>query len=218
MKEINKNLTIFMDESGTLPDPRDEFIVICAVYVKNLKEGRSIISRSLETLRKTKKPIKEIKFYYAGQNTKRQFLSAMVASHFEVFVMVIDKKKRKIADTPENFSLLAADLIGEIFLWHKAGKIDVVIDRHFSAKADIEKFNAIVRSSIKDLGQIRITHEDSQKNLLVNTADMVAGSVLWKYTNKDSQFYNIIKENILFEKIVSWPEIKRKTKIPLEPV
>jgi len=33
---------------------------------------------------------------------------------------------------------------------------------------------------------------------------------LWKYSGKDLQFYDLIKENIMIEKIVSWPEIKRK--------
>jgi hypothetical protein len=33
-------LTIFIDESSTLPDPKDKFIVICGVGTKNIKEAR----------------------------------------------------------------------------------------------------------------------------------------------------------------------------------
>jgi len=40
---------------------------------------------------------------------------------------------------------------------------------------------------------------------------MSAGAILWKYSGKDLQFYNLIKENIMVEKIISWPEIKRKS-------
>jgi len=39
---------------------------------------------------------------------------------------------------------------------------------------------------------------------------MVAGAILWKYRGKDSQFYNLIKENIVVEKIISWPELKNR--------
>lgn len=56
-----------------------------------------------------------------------------------------------------------------------------------------------------------IKHVDSVQNFLVNLADMSAGSVLWKYRGKDSQFYNLIKENIVVEKIISWPEAKKKS-------
>jgi len=31
-------LTIFIDESGTLPDPKDKFIVICGVSVGRIME------------------------------------------------------------------------------------------------------------------------------------------------------------------------------------
>ena len=38
---------------------------------------------------------------------------------------------------------------------------------------------------------------------------MVAGSLLWKQTGKDNQFYKIIKGKIVEEKIVNWKEAKK---------
>lgn len=203
-------LTIFIDESGTLPDPKDKFIVICGVGVKKVKEAENIISRIRISLRQRKIKIQEIKFYYAGQNTKRRFLSGIVSANFEIFASVIDKKGRKIADTPENFALLVADLVNEINLWYKIKKINLVLDRHFHRKVDEDRFNQFLKAKInKDL-KYQIRHIDSRQNFLVNIADMVAGAILWKYGGKDLQFYDLIKENIIIEKIVSWPEIKRK--------
>lgn len=106
-------LNIFIDESGTLPDPKDKFITICGVGIKKIKEAENVISRTLTSLRRRKIKIQEIKFYSAGQKTKRQLLSGVVSANFEIFALIVDKKGRKIADTPENFAILVADLINE---------------------------------------------------------------------------------------------------------
>jgi len=204
-------LIMFIDESGTLPDPKDKFIVICGVGVKKIKEAENVISRILASLRRREIRVREIKFYYAGENTKRQFLSGIVSAGFEIFTLVVDKKGRKIADTSENFALLIADLVNEINLWYKIEKINFVVDRHFQRKTDQDKFNRYLRTEINKSLKCQIQHFDSQQNFLVNIADMAAGAVLWKYSGKDLQFYNLIKENIIIEKIVSWPEIKRKS-------
>lgn len=203
-------MLVFIDESGTLPDPKDKFIVICGVGVKKIKEAENIFSRIRISLRQRKIKVQEVKFYYAGQNTKRQLLSGIVSANFGIFALVVDKKNRKIADTPENFALLVADLVNEISLWYKVEKINLVLDKHFHRKVDENRFNQLIKSKInKDL-KYQIKHIDSRQNFLVNIADMAAGAILWKYSGKDLQFYNLIKENIIIEKIVSWPEIKMK--------
>ena len=42
---------IFIDESGTLPDPNDKFIIICGVEVKQLKDAENIFSKVLNSLK-----------------------------------------------------------------------------------------------------------------------------------------------------------------------
>jgi len=207
-------LNIFIDESGTLPDPKDKFIVVSAVSVRKIKEAKNLMSRILASLRQRKIKIKELKFYYAGQRTKRQFLSGIVSSDFEIFALIVDKRGRKIADTPDNFALLVAELVNEINLWYKTKEVimTITIDRHFHRKIDQEQFNKLLRKRINSsLRYKKVFHIDSQQNALVNIADMVGGAILWKYTGKDRQFYDLIKENIITEKLVSWPEIKRKS-------
>lgn len=204
-------LTVFIDESGTLPDTKDKFIVICGVVVNDLKEAKNIFSRILKSLRQRKVNIKEIKFYHSGQNTKRQFLSGMASADFKIFALIVDKKNRKIADSSENFAILVRDLIGDIIKWYKNERISFVIDRHFHKKIDQKEFDELVREEIKKKIGCLIKNVDSQQDFLVNIADMAAGSILWKYRGKDAQFYNLIKENIIAEKVISWPEIKRKS-------
>jgi len=206
-------INVFIDESGTLPDQNDRFIVICGVAVKQLKEAENIFSRISTSLKISKTKLQEIKFYHAGQKTKRQFLSGLVLANFGIFILVIDKKMRKIIDSPENYGILVADLINEINLWYKPERIDFILDKHFYRKIDQDRFDNILRGEIKDNIEHKIEHVDSKINYLVNIADMAAGAVLRKYNRKDVEFYNIIKENIIVEKIINWPEIKRKTKL-----
>lgn len=211
--QIRNPINIFIDESGTLPDPKDKYIVICGVGAKQIKEVRNIISRTMSSIRQGKTRLTELKFYYSGQNTKRQFLSGLISANFDIFALVIDKKGRKIADTPENFCLLVADLINEVHLWYKSYKLKLIIDKHFHKRSDQNKFDNLLKQYTSDVVTFQIVHVDSQKNTTVNTADMAAGAVLWKYSGKDSQYYQIIKDNIVVEKIVNWPELKRNSLI-----
>lgn len=168
-------ITVFIDESGTLPDVKDEFIVICGVAVKQLKEAENIFSRILNSLRQRKIKIKEIKFYHAGQNTKRQFLSGISAVDFKIFSLIVDKKSRKIADSPDNFALLAGNLMSDIIKWHKGEKILFILDRHFYRQSDQDEFDNLVKKEIGWSLKYQIKHVDSQQDFLVNTADMAAG-------------------------------------------
>lgn len=202
-------ITIFIDESGTLPDPKDRFIVICGVVVKQIKEAENIFSRVLSSLRSSKTFLKEIKFYHAGRKTKRRFLSGLVSANFEIFILAVNKKGRKIADSPENYGLLVVDIMNEVSLWYKLERISFVLDKHFYKKTDQDEFHNFLKNNIENKLEYTIEHMDSKKNYLVNIADMVAGAVLRRYNREDSEFYNIIRENIIVEKMISWPEIKK---------
>lgn len=205
-----KQYFVLIDESGTLPDVKDRFIVIAGVGLKEIKEGENLISQTLKSLRQGKTRIKEVKFYYAGERTKRQFLSGIVSAGFEIFAAAIDKKGRKISDTPENFALLIGELINEINLWNPEKRLEIIIDRHFCRKEDESDFNKFLKETAGENFDFNIRHADSQQNFIVNIADFAAGAILAKYNKNNFQFYNIIKESILFEKIINWPELKRK--------
>jgi len=212
---LKDNLTIFIDESGTLPDRNDKFIVVSAVIVKQIREAGNLIDRVLKSLRQTKESLKlkELKFYHSRHSVRRLFLSAMVAAGFDIFALIVDKKNRKIVDGPENFALIIAELVSEISVWYRTKKINLMIDKHFHKQIDREKFDELLEEYLdKELNvELAVEHIDSQSNLTVNMADMSAGAVLWKYRGKDDEFYRIIRDNILVEKITNWPELKRKS-------
>src|ERR1039458_4462999 len=124
MKQEQDNYTVCVDESGTLPDPKDKFIILCAVTVREAKEAENVVNRVLASLRQTRDSLKlkELKYYHSRDVVKRLFLASIVAAGLEIFVLVVDKKGRGINDNPENFAALHFELINEIFLWYGCKK------------------------------------------------------------------------------------------------
>ncbi len=202
---------MLIDESGTLPDPDDKFVVVAGVTVRKIKEGHNLISRTLESLRRDNDKIREIKFYYSGKRTRRRMLSAIASADIGIFMLIVDKKDRKIADSPENFALLVAELINEIFLWGAEKNFKVLIDKHFHKKSDEQQFDNRLKRLIKETVDYDLRHIDSQKEQIINLADFIAGASLTKHNRDNPYFYNFIKESILLEKIVNWPELKKKS-------
>jgi len=219
---MSSKITIIIDEAGTLPDPKDKVVIMAAVGsdAPNTLSKISVKVRQKIKHQKKEKQISEIKFYTSGERTKIFYLKEILKNDIAIFVLIIDKDKQKIKDNPENFALLAFLLIKECFLLYKEQDIkEIIFDRHFHKEKDLSDFNNILIRLLEK--KFNISHLDSRSNPEVNSADMIAGSLLWKYTGKDDKFYKIIENRIISEKILHWREAKKmffqKNKKPHEP-
>lgn len=132
-----RNITIFIDESGTLPDPKDKVVIVAAVGT-NLPQAKQNLA---------------------------------------IFTLTVEKNGQKIADSPENFAFLCWLLLKDCFLFYKENVKQIIFDRHFHKTKDQQNFN---QTLISLLGKkVAINHADSLRDQRLNTADMVAGSMLW---------------------------------------
>lgn len=199
-----KNITIFIDESGTLPDPKDQVVIIAAVGTK-LPENLRAITKSIRK-NLAKKNTSEIKFYKAGEKTKRKFLEKLSDEDIGIFTLTIEKQGQKIVDSPENFALLCWVILEDCLLFYQNSIKEVVFDRHFHKTSDQEKFNSTLTQLLDQ--NLNFIHTDSQKDYEINAADMVAGSLLWHKTKKEASFYKIIKEKIISERVISWKNLR----------
>ena len=201
-----KNIVVFIDESGTLPDPKDKVIVIGAVGTKTPERIEKII-KGIQRKTKLKKKTGELKFYTSGDKTKQLFFERIAKEEIDIFILPIDKMGRKIPDNYENYAILCWFLLEDVFDFYKeVGQI--IFDRHFSKLQDINSFNR----RLEDLLQraLKIAHVDSKKDKKVNVADMIAGAFLAKETGKEQGFYNLVKNKIVSERRLNWPAGKRK--------
>ena len=208
------NVTLFIDESGTLSDLKDQIVVVAAVGTNFPKMVNKISKSSTGKLAKGEKATPEIKFYRSGERTKRLFLAELAKEDVEIFTLTVDKGGQKISDTPENFAVLCWFLIEDCIIFYGNQIKEIVFDRHFHQLADRALFNEKLTALLDK--KITLTHVDSQQNPAVNTADMVAGSLLWARTGKENKFYRMIKNKIISEKVINWKEIKGRflQKIP----
>jgi len=202
-----KNITIFIDESGTLPDPKDKVIIVAAVGVGSPEKIETII-KAVRKRGKFKKLTGEVKYYTVGEKGKRLFFEKIVKENFDIFILTVEKMGRSIPDTPEHFGILSGLLLENVFAFYSQIR-EIIFDRHFHRDKDIEKFNQVLGKFLgRDLPKIH--HVDSKRDKKVNIADMIAGAVLAKETGKDKRFYEMFRKRIVSETRLNWPEAKRR--------
>lgn len=204
-----QKLYCYVDESGTLPDPDDHVVIVAAIGTDMPECLTHIIQQVSKKVRFTKREIgHEMKFYHAGERTKKLYLNILADCPIDIFALIIQKEGLAIPDTPENFAVLCYVLLEECRTFYKNQFPSVLFDKHFNRTQDQDTFNQCLKELLGI--DITITHVDSIQNSNVNAADMVAGSLLWKYTGRDLQFYNLIKDRIVSEQVLHWKEAKRK--------
>lgn len=206
MNKTRKTITIFIDESGTLPDPKTSVVIVAAVGTKVPSKLRKINQEVRKYLKMKKTP--EIKFYTAGNRTRKAYLKAISKENIDIFTLTVKKSGKKIADSPSNFALLCWFLLEDCFNLYQNFIKEIVFDRHFHQKQDLEKFNRELQNLLNQ--KLKITHADSQKDTRVNSADMIAGSLLWAKTGKNDEFYQIIKDKVITEKVISWKNLRNR--------
>lgn len=200
------NFQIFIDESGTLSDTKDKVIVVAAVGTSNPMMVEKLFLKYIKK-EKLNKHIDELKFYTAGDKTKKLFLQDIVDNDFNIFILEVEKMGRKIADTPQHFAFLCCLLLSDVLSFYPI--LDqIVIDRHFQREYDIKLFNKYLNNLVPNLPNI--LHVDSKVDRRVNVADMIAGAVLAFESGKSKDYYQIIKQQIISEKRLNWVEAKRR--------
>jgi len=204
---MTTKITIFIDESGTLPDPKDQVVIVAAIGTNIPNKLTHITKVTRKYLRKSNKNISEIKFYKSGEKTKKKFLQELAKQQLEIFTLTIQKEGQKITDSPDNFAILCWFLLEDCLLFYQNQVSKVIFDQHFHRQKDQIKFN---QKLTELLGQkFNINHVDSQKEPGITAADMIAGSMLWLKTGKDQQFYHLFKKLIISEKVINWKQIKK---------
>lgn len=202
-------MVIFIDESGTLADPKDRFVVFAGVFSANPQSLTKLIPKARKRVPPKKKLkrerlVSEFKFRSVGNSTKERILKELASLDVKLFVFVLDKERRKVEDTPENYGLLIFMLLKQVFRKEVVNKI--VIDRHFN---QAEKRQELTDRLINLLGkEVEISHVDSLIDSRVDLADFVAGAVLKSARDGIDHFQDLIKPNITSFKVSKWKELK----------
>lgn len=187
-------MVVFIDESGTLPDISDKYIVLAALVASNPKGLEKILPKFRKKTppkgsRKKEKQVREFKFHYVGEITRRRVLEEIISKDVRIYLLAVDKMGRKIKDNPENYGKLVKNLT--FYLIKKENPKEILIDKHFGNKSDRVNFQQV----------------DSVADPRIDLADFVAGATLRKLRADDETFYNIISPKIIWEKIKDWNKL-----------
>lgn len=199
------NISVFIDESGTLSDQNDKVIVVAAIGTYDSEEIAQI-EKKIRKKSKLRKNTGEFKFYTAGDRSKNLFFKELKKYQLDIFILIVDKIDRKIKDTPQNYAAICWMLLIDIENFYSSVK-EIVLDRHFHLDRDIDAFDQYIGQLLNNSPKIR--HADSRKDKRIIVADMIAGAFLSKETGKNTDYYNFFADRIVIQKRIKWDEAKK---------
>jgi len=204
-KVQNRNQIVFIDDSG---DPgfklnrgsSSHFIISCVIFDDELEAEKTAITIK-EFRRKIKKTDRyEFKFNKCSKNDIKVFLLAISKHDFRIRAIVVDKKK-VISEELKNKVDSFYNYFIKLVLEHNGGKIKnakIRLDGHgnrvFRREATTYLRNNLNTKNKRILRDFKF--RDSKRDVLVQLADMVAGSISRKYQVGKSDkniYWNIIK-------------------------
>jgi len=196
---------VFIDESGTLPDPKDKVIILAALITARPEELPKLFKGLQKKGQKSK--TNEIKFYSAGEKTKVIFFERLAREKLDLFLLTVEKMGRKIPDTPRHFALLSWILLRDV-LTFRPQTAEVFFDRHFAVNNDLKKFNETLSSLLQK--RLVLKHVDSKKDPRINAADMAASATLAFRTGRQPRFYEMLRPKIVSDKNLNWAQVKQE--------
>lgn len=194
-----------LDESGRPADRGDRIITLVAIVAKTLVGLDKIIPKVKKKIPSKRTKLAEIKFSTTGEKTRIRVLKEIADRDLPIYTLVIDKEGRKIFDTPENYSLLVAEVLRAAFRDFPEIR-HIIIDRHFTWVRQREKFNELLQRKIGK--EVFIEHLDSQQNTVVSLPDFVAGAVRTDARGQP-EYKEIISKKVRKELVKTWREIKK---------
>jgi len=193
---INK---IWIDESGDCGFKFDkgssEFLIIVMVYfVGNFNDNKieSIFENLKSRLNLTKDY--EFKFSRCKNKFREEFLKTITDLPIRYKAIIINKKKIESAELRLQPQQLYCELIRRLLYDNKPPlkKAIMIIDEAV-AKIHSREFNSILRKYLSKNIISKIRQKRSKNNIMIQIADMIAGSIFRKYKKNDNNYYAIIK-------------------------
>lgn len=199
-----------LDESGSL-SADGEYFCMAVVMTPDPLSVRHLIrraaSRSGKRLGRTPKNTTEIKWSNASQRIRALALAGLAEAEVEIFTLTVLKGGRRIEDTPENYGILACEVLS--LSWNFYPDVSLALDRHFTSAAQVATVSTMIYCRWPSQGVLSVTHVDSQCNALVQLADLAAGSV-YAWHKSGDRTMQLISGKIGAALVQDWRHIKAR--------
>lgn len=200
---------VFGDESGGLANPQDRFAVVAAIGTPEPRKLGRVAKDTRKWLQrrgKAHRQIDELHFYNAREETRRRLLTRLAEEKgSEIFLAILEKPQRIIANSPENYARTLYPLV-KIILEREPNTV-FAFDKRFSKVSERDR----VLQMLEEWGGSSLHFEQlsSQQNPCIQIADFVAGAALAKYQREEDSYLELVRERVVEELVLDWNELKK---------
>jgi len=195
----------FVDESGTVdPFSGSHFLVIALLSTTRPRPIELHVKRALKKYG-TSLGFGEMKADASREVVVKRLLQAIAQEPVAILAVIVDK--RGIARPPEDPEEIYREAITRairhaVTRWPR---IDVCLDKRYTAKRLRYRLEKVIRERITDLHQevVIIRQEDSIACKELQATDYVAWAFFQKYERGDNRFYDIIADKVVVEELIS---------------
>jgi hypothetical protein len=195
----------FIDESGTVaPFSGSHFLVIALLGMTRPRPIELHVKRALKKYG-TSLASGEMKADASREVVVKQLLQAIAQESVTIIAVVVDKQN--IARPPTDPEEMYREAVTRVVRHAVARwpRIDVCLDKRYTAKHLRYELEKVIREGIADLHQevVIIRQEDSIACKELQATDYVAWAFFQKYERGDSSFYEIIADRVVIEEVIS---------------
>lgn len=180
-----------MDESGNFN--YNDISVISILATKNVREIQHCIkrTRNRKLSKKQKRKNIELKGSNVTDKVLRYALKQIEKCDCQIFA-IISKNTEIDKSVNESYNENAGKLIKTCC--KKVNVRELIVDRRNNRKTQYA-FNNYIKGIV---GNLKIRHEDSKKEKGIQAIDLIAYAIRLKYKNGKVEFYDLIKDKIVW--------------------
>lgn len=203
---------IFMDESGDLGFSKSssKWFMFTLAITNDKRALDRVVKKIWKPLKQRHKKLGELHAYHANAVTRTRILQKL-SELDDLKVLCIILNKQKVYVDLQNQKNYLYNYTANILLdrLHKKGVIDdgsieLYIDRKDTKKSLAENFvNYLESSMVKRNGKrMKVALHASYENRSIQAVDFVSWAIFRKYEQNDYEYYDLIKDKIVDERLL----------------
>ncbi len=199
---------VYLDESGDVgfnfrSGSSRHLIITLLIVDEKFRADRCLKRIRKKKLKKSIKQLPELKFNNSTDWIRKKVLQCIKDVDPDIAYIVLKKKTiynylRPYPSSNKLYNYIAGLLIEEVIPTYR-GIIKIIIDKRFSKRVIQEDFEQYLLYKLDYPMNVHIIPENSQNDRGLQAVDFVSGAIFRKYESGDTTYYDIIKDQIIWE-------------------
>lgn len=198
---------IFIDESGDTGngEKSSRHFLLAAVICRNQKPLIKLVSSIRRRLQKKYRNIHELHAYRSPDTLRRQVVRKLVdIPGIELAVFIFKKSKQK-KEKQSFYISCASQAIVALFHHYEATSIsplEILFDQRDTKRSLREELIQTIKNTISENVSAKVSVVPSYASAGIQVVDFIAWAIFRKYEHRNTEYYDIIKDYLVIEKIL----------------